>query len=270
MSKSASIHSGRTRFAQGIVAEFWAPKKATSRAVIIYDGCPSVPSKKRLAEFFARKGYWVFHPRYRGSWESTGEFLKESPADDLGLLIDSIPKGFKDSFTGVKYYLDIREYIVVGASFGGAAAILASRNPRVVKAIAIAPVVDWKAETNEELFEFFVREITDGFPGAYRCPKKNFRKLLRRKFYNPIDWTYTLKGEKLFLVHAKDDPSVPYLPTKKLAQKIGTTYIERSRGGHLKSLTIIERTMWKKVNAFLKKQQKRVGWADNSFKGMTL
>ena len=70
------IISGRTRFANDIVAEFWMPKKVSFRAVIICDGAPSVPSKSTLAGFFARKGYWVFHMRYRGTWESSGEFFR--------------------------------------------------------------------------------------------------------------------------------------------------------------------------------------------------
>lgn len=245
--------SGRARFAKNIVAEFWAPRRPSSKAVILYDGCPSVPSKERVAKFFVRKGYWVFHPRYRGTWESGGEFLKKSPADDVDLVIGAIEKGFRDTWSGITYYLDIREFIIVGASFGGTQAILASRNSKATKAIAIAPVVDWSVETREEPFAVFLRQVCDGFPGAYRCPKKNFKKLLTKKFYNPVDWAPVLNGKKLFLVHAKDDPSVPYLPTKRFARNIGATYVERARGGHLSSLIVTERAMWKKVKMFLQK-----------------
>jgi cephalosporin-C deacetylase-like acetyl esterase len=35
------------------------------------------------------------------------------------------------------------ELFVIGGSFGGAAAILASLDPRVTKVIANCPVVDW-------------------------------------------------------------------------------------------------------------------------------
>jgi pimeloyl-ACP methyl ester carboxylesterase len=247
------IFSGRTRFAKEIIAEFWMPKKASGKAVILCDGAPGLRSKKELGEFFARKGYWVFHMRYRGTWESAGEFLKKSPALDVDDVILGIQKGFHELWTGVTYYLDIKEVVVVGASFGGPAAILATRNPLVVKAIAIAPVVDWHAESKDEPFDEFVRVCTEGVPGAYRCPKKNFNKLLTKKFYDPIDWADALDGKKLFLVHAKDDRTVPSLPTKKLARKIGATYVERMHGGHLSSAIITEPALWKRVQAFLKK-----------------
>src|SRR3989338_5923132 len=108
------IFSGRTRFAKEIIAEFWMPKKASGKAIILCDGCPSLPNKKLLAEFFARKGYWVFHMRYRGTWESAGEFLKKSPALAVDDVILGMQKGFRELWTGVTYYLDIREVTVVG------------------------------------------------------------------------------------------------------------------------------------------------------------
>jgi hypothetical protein len=245
------IQSGRTRFAGDIVAEFWAPAKPSHKAIILCDGAPGLRSKVDVAEFFIHKGYWVFQMRYRGTWESDGEFLKKSPADDVDDVIVGIQKGFQDLWTGLTYYLDISEVVVVGASFGGPAAILATRNPLVTKAIAIAPVVDWSVATKEEPFPEFVRQIREGFLGAYRCPKKNFNKLLTKKFYNPVGWSDVLNGKKLFLIHARDDRSVPYLPTKKLATKIGATYIERAMGGHLGSSTGMEPQIWKKVKVFL-------------------
>jgi len=244
------IISGRTRFGD-IIAEFWLSEKPTGRIVIICDGAPGLRSKKELAKFFTRKGYSVFQMRYRGTWESDGEFLKQSPADDVDDVIRGIQKGFLDLWTGVVYYLDLREVVVVGASFGGPAAILATRNPMVVKAIAIASIIDWSVATKQEPFAEFVRQITQGFPGAYRCPKKNFKKLLTKKFYNPVDWADALDGKKLFLIHARDDQSVPYMPTKKFAKKIGATYVEYASGGHLGSAFIMQREIWKKIQQFI-------------------
>jgi pimeloyl-ACP methyl ester carboxylesterase len=251
MKKKSTIVSGRTRFGD-IVAEFWLSKKPTGKVAILCDGAPGLRSKAELGEFLAHKGYSVFQIRYRGTWESEGEFLRHSPADDVDLAILAIQKGFKELWTGTTYYLDVREVVVLGASFGGAAAILATQNPLVTKAIAIAPVVDWSVETKEEPFSEFMRQIAEGFGGAYRCPKKNFKKLLTKKFYNPVDWTDVLDGNKLFLLHAKDDTCVPYVPTKKLAKKIGATYVERARGGHLGSSIVMEPAIWRRMSLFLK------------------
>ena len=206
--KTQPSYPNRTIFCGEIVAEYWMPKKASGKAVIICDGCPAMPSKNKLGQFFARKGYWVFHPRYRGTWESKGEFLKQSPAEDINDVINALSEGFTDTMTGTTYFLDIREVTVVGASFGGAAAILSTKNPLVTKAVAIAPVVDWGITTKEEPFEKFVAEITGGFPGAYRAKLSSYKKLLKKRFYNPVDHADKLDGTKLFLIHAKDDACV--------------------------------------------------------------
>ena len=62
-----------------------------------------------------------------------------------------------------------------------------------------------------------------------------------------------LDGKKLLLIHAKDDHIVSSLHAKKLAKKIGATYVERAHGGHLSSSIIMEPALWKRVQAFLKK-----------------
>ena len=249
--KKSTIQGGRTSFGE-IIAEFWLSKKPTGKVAILCDGAPGLRSKVELGEFLARKGYSVFQIRYRGTWESGGEFLRHSPADDVDLAIKGIQRGFKEFWTGITYFLEVEEVVVFGASFGGPAAIIATRNPLVTHAIAIAPVVDWNVSTKEEPFSEFLRQIEEGFKGAYRCPKKNFKKLLTKKFYNPIDWLPVLDGKKLFFVHAKDDTSVPYGPTKKLAKQIGATYIERAYGGHLGSSTVMDKAIWKKITKFLR------------------
>ena len=69
----------RTRFKHQIVAEFLPPTRPRKKqkVIILCDGMPSMPRKQALMEFLAAKGYWVFYPRYRGSWESGGQFLRK-------------------------------------------------------------------------------------------------------------------------------------------------------------------------------------------------
>jgi len=83
----------RTRFENGILAEFLAPSRTRKRQklVILCDGMPSIPRKQPLGEFLASKGFWVLYPRYRGTWESYGEFLARSPDQDLLDIVDSLP-----------------------------------------------------------------------------------------------------------------------------------------------------------------------------------
>ena len=51
---------------------------------------PSIPSKQPLSDFLAAKGFWVIYPRYRGAWESGGEFLAKSPHEDILDVLDEL------------------------------------------------------------------------------------------------------------------------------------------------------------------------------------
>src|SRR5579872_2881127 len=120
----------RTRFKKQILTEFTPPARVgkKQRVIVLCDGMPSIPRKQPLAEWLAAKGYWVFYPRYRGSWESGGEFLAKSPEEDIRDVIDALPHGFKDLWTGNIYKIQPDKLFVIGASFGGPAAILLSRD----------------------------------------------------------------------------------------------------------------------------------------------
>src|ERR1700680_2345645 len=99
------------------------------------------------------KGFWVIYPRYRGAWESGGHFLEKSPHEDILDIIDDLPKGIEEIAFGRRFRLSPDQIFVIGGSFGGAAAILASLNPRVNRVIANCPVVDWKFLDRSEKVE---------------------------------------------------------------------------------------------------------------------
>ena len=125
----------RTRFAKDIVAEFLPPARATKKqkVIILCDGMPSLPRKQPLAEFLARKGFWVVYPRYRGAWESDGDFLARSPHLDILDVIDELPNGLRDVAFGKRFALSPGQIFIIGGSFGGPAAILCSLDPRVTR-----------------------------------------------------------------------------------------------------------------------------------------
>lgn len=247
------IQGGRTRFGD-IVAEFYMPKKASGRAVILCDGCPSVPSKRRLGEFLARKGFWVFHLRYRGTWESGGEFLKFAPNEDVLIVAEGLNKGFTEMWSEVTYVLDIADITVIGASFGGAAALLSSLDPRITRAVVLAPVTDFRYEKGGESLAEFFRQVKEGFAGAYRASTKNYTKLRTGKFYNPIVHAREFDPAKLFIVHAVDDKVIPVVSLRIFAKKAKlpkrSIRILRT-GGHYSTNIVMQLDIWKSVARFL-------------------
>lgn len=164
----------RTRFKKEIVVEFLPPVRAgrKNRVIILCDGMPGLPRKQPLMEFLAAKGYWVFYPRYRGAWESGGEFLEKPPHQDVLDVIEELPKGFRELAFGRRFRVAKPEVYVIGGSFGGATSILCSLDPRVRKVIANCAVVDWsilpveeKTETSNPNYAAYIREA---FGNGYR------------------------------------------------------------------------------------------------------
>jgi pimeloyl-ACP methyl ester carboxylesterase len=247
-----TIYSGRTRFAQNIVAEFWIPKKPSHKAIILCDGCPTVPSKRKVGEFFARKGYWVFHLRYRGSWESGGKFLEESPDEDVLSVAEGLNAGFRNIYDDVEYLLDVTEIVVVGASFGGAAAILSLKYPLITKAIALSPVIDWRVKSKGEPFPYFVHTVEEGFGEGYRVHKDAWKRLESGKFFNPIAEAKLIDPKRLFIAHATDDNVVPVAPLRAFAKLTKVRPLYLKTGGHFSASTVMSKDIWDKVKVFLK------------------
>ncbi|MGA3211763.1 MAG: alpha/beta fold hydrolase [Terriglobales bacterium] len=246
----------RTRFKREIVAEFLPPARPRRKqsVIILCDGMPSIPRKQPLAEFLANQGYWVFYPRYRGSWESDGTFLERSPHDDIIDVIDELPKGVQDSAFGRKFELSPDRILVIGGSFGGAAAILASLDPRVAKVIANCPVVDWSILSNAEKVETanksYASYIREAFGNGYRITDKNWKKLYSGTFYNPAHHVREIDPAKIMIFHAKDDPSIPSRSVEHFAKRTGARLKLLARGGHLSTELIVQK-YWPQIRTFL-------------------
>jgi len=248
----------RTRFKRDIVTEFLPPARVgrTQRAIILCDGMPSIPRKQPLAEFLSSKGYWVFYPRYRGAWESGGEFLDKSPHEDILDVIGGLSKEFRELAFGRRFHVMVDELFVIGGSFGGAAAILSSLDPRVKKVVANCPVVDWailarseKAETSNARYAAYIRSA---FGAGYRLSDRNWKKLRGGKFYNPAYHAREVTPSKVMMFHAQDDPYVPYRSVEKFARLTGVRLKLLRRGGHLSTDSIV-RKYWRQIEEFFEK-----------------
>jgi len=245
----------RTRFAKDIVAEFLPPsrRQKKDRVIIICDGMPSVPRKQPLATWLSKKGFWVFYPRYRGAWESDGEFLARSPHLDILEVIDGLNRPIREAAFGEKFSLKPQAIYVIGGSFGGPAAILSSLDSRVNRAIANCPIVDWsvlrdseRAETSNASYTAYIREA---FGNGYRLSVRNWRKLYSGTFYNPSHHIHEIDASKLMLFHAKDDPYVPWRSVDRFAKRTGANLKLLARGGHLRTEFVIER-YWPSIRRF--------------------
>lgn len=226
----------RTRFKKDIVTEFMPARNRKSGKVMIYcGGVPGVPHKDETLEFWAARDYWTFFPRYRGTWESAGIFLKESPENDLLDVIDGLSAPFKDYWSDRMFKFRPESITVVGTSFGGPAALLASRDVRVQKAVCVSPVVDWIAEDKNDPLDHLYKILRDGYGAAYRTRKSDWNKLAKGNFYNPVRHLKELDKSKILVMHAEDDQVVHFKSVNRFVSKLGCRKIFLKRGGHLSS-----------------------------------
>jgi alpha-beta hydrolase superfamily lysophospholipase len=172
----------RTRFKRDIVTEFLPPARsgALQRAIILCDGMPSIPRKQPLAGFLSNHGFWVFIPATVGLGRVAGSFWR-SPHLDILDVVGRLAADFRGLAFGRRFRLAAYAVFVIGGSFGGAAALLASLDPRVKKVIANCAVVDWAILPREEKKETsnadYAAHIRAAFGNGYRLSGRNWKKL---------------------------------------------------------------------------------------------
>lgn len=255
MKKLQQQNPFRTRFAKEIVAEVLFPEHQTGKVAIMAIGAPSAPYKKETLQFLASQGYVVIFPRYRGTWESEGNFLEKSPAQDIRDVIVELTtkRCVYDVATQEKKSIRISAIHLFGGSFGGPAVLLNTHFPIVKKVIALSPVIDWSVEGEDEPFDLFVHFSQEGFGGAYRTKhSRDWQKLVTSNFYNPVAHTSSIIGKKIFIIHCKDDTNVPYNPVILFAEETGATYYLKPKGNHLGFNYLPHKFYWKKIAKFLK------------------
>ena len=245
----------RTRFAKDIVAEFLPPSRPRKRqrVIILCDGMPGIPRKQPLSEWLALKGYWVIYPRYRGAWESGGEFLARSAHEDVLDVISALKRPVREAAFGEIFNIKPDEIFVIGGSFGGTTAILCSLDPRVKRVVANCPVVDWsilgsalRAETTNRSYVAYLR---DAFGQGYRLPEKNWNKLYSGTFFNPIYHADEIDPSKIMMFQAKDDPSIPWRSVEKFANNTGAKLKLFARGGHGRTEFLVQK-YWPEIKKF--------------------
>ncbi len=246
------IITQRTRIKADVVCEFMAPAKKSSKVVIVCDGMPTVPSKKTILEYWAKKGYWAFHPRYRGSWESGGKFLAQSPAQDVLDVLDGLGKGFRNAFTGEVVKLKPSKVILFGGSYGAVPALLASTDKRISKVVLFCPLVDWSSPSKDEPLGWLLKFVKEAFGNGYRIDVKNWNELESGKIFNPINIANKVRGKNILLIHAIDDGSVNINSVREFAAISGSRLIILPKGGHLSSSLLLEPKFSKIINNFIK------------------
>jgi pimeloyl-ACP methyl ester carboxylesterase len=175
-------------------------------------------------------------------------------------VIEGLPRGLVELAFGRRFDLTPDKLFVIGGSFGGAAAVLASLDSRVSKVIANCPVTDWsildgseKMETSNQNYAAYIREA---FGNAYRLSDANWEKLRDGTFYNPWHHRAEIDAGKVMIFHAMDDPHVPYAGSVRFAGETGVKLKSLRTGGHI-STELVVRKYWTAIRRFFEAEATR-------------
>lgn len=228
------IYRGRIN---NIIFEFSPSYDKNKGSVIICDGLPGVPKQKDLINKLSLSGFSVVYPRYLGTWESEGEFLKCSPAQDIAHVAEFLSKGDIKELYSNKIF-DVNKPIhLLGSSFGGSVALSLFDNNLINKIIALSPIVDFTKhnDQHDEQDLIWLRSfIKNAFGAAYRFDDKNWLDMVKGRLFNPPQLIGDSKYfNKIFIIYGLEDKEINPNKIKKYCETNKIRNLSLADLGHI-------------------------------------
>lgn len=190
-----------------IFCEFLLPFPDSSNipSIILCEGLPSQPSQRVLMDTLANHGFAVFFPRYRGTWESGGVFLNESPVKD----IESVAIALRNGIVLGKHVFVSGDISLMGTSFGGSVALCSAKSIKAHKIVALSPVPDFKTLPGLSSLRDFLQSM---FTGAYRFNNNGWQALLAGELLNPSQALADVDANRILIIGGENDNQItPYI-----------------------------------------------------------
>ena len=225
-------------------------------SIIVLPGFPSSNVMDKIIYFLYEKGFNVFAPRYKGTFQSKGKFLELNPIKDLIKFIIQLEKEKAISLWDMKpFYFKSKRFFVFGSSFGGSVACaLTANSKKISKAVLFSPVWDYKKhnvfykEQDLNQLTIFVRRA---FQNLYRY---DFNSIVKKiggfKEFSP---TYYIKNIKVpvLVFHNINDKSISIKHVRKISKDIKNLEVVETKAGHGLSIEILNK-YFPQIEEFLK------------------
>jgi esterase/lipase len=229
--------------------------KGKRDSILILPGFPSYHNLKERMKFFYDKGYNVFFPRYKGSYQSKGYFLEENPLISLKKFVNSLMEGKAISLYDMKEFnFEVKELIVLGICFSGPFSLaLSSLDSRINKLILFSPAWDFgfnqKINGSQSLNDT-LSFVKRAYKNLYRIKFKDLKKKLNS--FKELHYRFYGKNNSFYLLVFIDerDPRNYSSKFKKDFLDKNNLKIIKHRKGHGLKLEIVE-NYWKEIENFL-------------------
>ncbi len=181
-----------------------------------------------LAQFFASRGYVVLQPNFRGSTGYGAAFERAGDGEFGGVMIDDMIDGVRALIA--QGGVDAERVGVIGASYGGYAALMVARRaPEFADvAIAVNPVTDLptliadvraQAGSRSIFIDVYERMMSDRFEG-------------RTEEFSPARNAGEIRSPVL-LLHSENDTTAPYEQSVMMERALSET------GGSVRFVTML-------------------------------
>ena len=239
-----------------IFCEFMVHDKIAD-TIILLPGFPSSNKLNSEMEFLFKKGYNVFFPRFKGSFQSKGVFLKGNIVKELKSFITKLKK---EKITNLwdlnEINFKINKLILFGSSFSGAISCgLIAIEESFEKLVLFSPVWDFENHNklgNEEDLNHLVQFVKRAYVNLYKIKFDNLvNAVLRFKETSPSFYSKQIKIPILVLNDPKDK-IVSIKHSKDMEKLIKNLKIIKHHEGHGFNLKLLE-NYWKKIDGYLKK-----------------
>jgi pimeloyl-ACP methyl ester carboxylesterase len=237
-----------------IFFEFMLQKKSAD-AIIILPGLPSSNSSDEILRFFYSKGYHVFSPKYKGTYQSNGKFLKTNIVEDLSAFLDALNTcSAKSLWDGKRLNFRIKEKILLGGSFSGAIACgLAAKRKELSRIILFAPIWNFVKHNefgDEQDLLFVTGLIRRMYKHLYRFDFKNIQKQLSNvKEIDPSNYLKSL-DQPILIFHDPNDKTVSIRHTYQMLKLLKRGQLVAVGYGHALRVKALQK-LYPKIDAFL-------------------
>jgi pimeloyl-ACP methyl ester carboxylesterase len=220
-------------------------------AIIFFDGFPSRYYKDDVLFFLYSKGYHVFFPRYRGTYQSGGKFLQTNVVSDFSRFMKKLNKGrVKNLWDGKTERFKIKRNILLANSFGGTLALgLAAKTKRFSHLILVA-TWDFEEDHNTKPITMFTKRA---FKNLYRFDFDDVKPSLKRMKELSKSYYTSRLDIPILAFHNPEDKTVPISHTRGLARRVKNVKVIEHRFGHPITRDLLK-AVDKDIERFLKKK----------------
>ena len=191
-----------------IISEFLAVENSDT-TLILLDWLPSnISCKRDVMQKLASFWFSSIAPRYKGTWESEGEFLDHNPAEDIKEIINTIRDWeFIDLYNSTTCKLPSKKIVLIWVSFWWIVAldcIDGLRNND--KCLLISPLCDMVKFSHDlgDIRDF----VKNGFWRAYNFSLGNWDNMVNGKLFM-TDYSLTRNfSDKIALLYDEKDSSI--------------------------------------------------------------